>query len=219
MAANIKSYYKIINANGNAVDLENEKENYIDISEDSNNKTANSDSSCALCSDFMRKTCSVKSSYALKGIDLTKYFYDFKNADGSYNESMYATKPYSGPGTAACNYKGYRYSFHDRSRMDHFLERPEKYIPQYGGFCAFGMAVETCPDFPWSADCMGPSISPNHWTIRKGKLYFFLNSEAKELFLKNAKKNIAAADARWAKFYKKTDAPVNSICVAKDLTA
>ena len=69
---------------------------------------------------------------------------------------------------------------------------PERYIPAYGGWCAFGMAVQD--KFP---------IDPTNFKIVDGRLLVFLrnkNVDARELWNKgNESELIAKAGAHWKK--------------------
>lgn len=54
-----------------------------------------------------------------------------------------------------------------------------------------------CPQFPWSATCLGPSGNWGHWTIQQDRLFFFLFEEAKEKFMNDTALYISQGDARW----------------------
>lgn len=180
---------------------------------------------CASCDNFLGKICDgLKDGQrnsslllVLHNLDLVEYFEDFKLPDGTYDESLYGTT------TAKTHigivYKGHSFMFNSWRNRELFATNPEKYIPQWGGFCSYGISSEFCPEYPWSRDCMGPSISVNHWTIYKGKLYFFLYSEAKKAFMADIDKKIAIGNRRWAEMYPNPDdAPLNGICITSKPT-
>ncbi len=76
-----------------------------------------------------------------------------------------------------------------------FDRNPEKYIPAFGGWCAFGMSVQD--KFP---------VDPTNFKIVNGRLMVFLknrNVDALELWNQgNGAKLIAKADAHWTKVSK-----------------
>ncbi|MGI9550532.1 MAG: YHS domain-containing (seleno)protein [Aurantibacter sp.] len=74
-----------------------------------------------------------------------------------------------------------------------FDKNPSKYLPQYGGFCAFG----TYAGAKFRVD-------PNKFMVKEGKYYLFLNNvelDAKQLWLaENDHRKLAGkADDNWKK--------------------
>ena len=61
-------------------------------------------------------------------------------------------------------HKGVTYRFASEANKAEFLRAPEKYMPQFGGFCANGINYAV----PW-----GAGGGPNTWRIYRGKLYVF----------------------------------------------
>ena len=101
-------------------------------------------------------------------------------------------KPVRGKPQHASNYNGVTYYFVSADAKKAFDTNPEKYIPAYGGWCAFGMSIED--KFP---------IDPKNFKIVDGKLLLFLknkNVDARELWNKgNEKDLLRKADAHWIK--------------------
>lgn len=67
-----------------------------------------------------------------------------------------------------------------------FIKNPEKYAPQYGGYCAYGTA--------------GNHKAPSQietWTILNDKLYFNYNLKVKEYWNKNQDSLIDKANFYW----------------------
>lgn len=91
---------------------------------------------------------------AIGGYDVVAYF----------NEG--ATK---GKSTITANYNKATYRFSSKENKMAFNKNPEKYLPQYGGFCAWGVA-EKKATFP---------INPETYDIVDGKLYLFFNGDFK----------------------------------------
>ena len=67
-----------------------------------------------------------------------------------------------------------------------FKSTPEKYAPQYGGFCAFAVALGKKLDG-----------DPHYADIVDGKLYLFVNAEIFEKYKKDSKRILAKAAATW----------------------
>ena len=65
---------------------------------------------------------------AISGYDTVSYFTDGKPTHGS---SQYTA-----------TYKNVIYQFSNAENRDTFRANPEYYAPQYGGFCAMGVALE-----------------------------------------------------------------------------
>lgn len=69
-----------------------------------------------------------------------------------------------------------------------FEADPAKYLPQYGGFCAYGCSVGKKFDG-----------DPRVFAIVDGKLYFNLNPDIQKLWNKAVDESITKADAHWSK--------------------
>lgn len=67
-----------------------------------------------------------------------------------------------------------------------FVAEPEKYAPQYGGFCALGVANGKLPRGSGEA-----------WTIHQGKLYLFAGKDARSQWSRDILGNIQKADQEW----------------------
>lgn len=78
----------------------------------------------------------------------------------------------------------YRFMSDDNRRA--FQGSPEKYMPQFGGFCANGMAYA----IPWGGD-------PDTWKIIDGKLYIFGGDASRRYFLMDEKRNLEFATNYW----------------------
>ncbi|SNR15307.1 YHS domain-containing (seleno)protein [Tenacibaculum jejuense] len=95
------------------------------------------------------------------------------------------------------NYKstheGVVYYFTSAQQKTTFDKNPAKYLPQYGGYCAFG----TYAGAKFRVD-------PNKFLVYNGKYYLFLNNvelDAKQLWLKenDDKKLVKVANKNWKK--------------------
>ena len=61
---------------------------------------------------------------------------------------------------------GVNYYFHSKANRTAFKKSPNKYLPQFGGFCAWGVGAKSAK-FP---------IDPESYDIKDGKLYLFFNA-------------------------------------------
>jgi hypothetical protein len=132
------------------------------------------------------------------GLDVVQFFTTFKNADGTYDETQVGQR---GSSAYVSVYGGYTYYFLSAENKALFDADPAHYVPQYGGFCAWGMGSEFCPRYGWDVTCMGPHGSYHHWTVQNDKLYFFWFAKARENFLANMDTALPAGDARWQEWF------------------
>ena len=87
-------------------------------------------------------------------------------------------------------HEGITYHFQNLEELALFMDEPEKYLPRYGGYCAFGVSAGKRLD-----------VDPHNFKLANGALYLFLLSEdfdsRKEWEKHNEKKMISKADAKW----------------------
>ena len=177
-------------------------------------------SGCDSCPDAITKfPCSTSGNSVLGGLDFVQYFTDFKLEDSTYDESQIGSK---GDDDIYSMYKGFKYNFLTNDNKALFDANPEQYLPQWGGYCAWGMSGEYCPEYPWDSDCLGPSGNWGHWTIVDEKLYFFLFSDAKSKFTSENDPSdmIVAGNARWESWFGDDveDYPMSTSCYVSTVT-
>lgn len=63
-------------------------------------------------------------------------------------------------------YKDVTYQFSSQQNLETFKKTPEKYLPQYGGFCAYALAT----------DAEKMKVNPKTFEVRDGKLYLFYDA-------------------------------------------
>lgn len=103
-----------------------------------------------------------------------------------------ADHPVLGKPEFASTYNGVTYYFAQADAKALFDKNPEKYLPAYGGWCAFGMANED--KFP---------VDPTNFKIVDGRLMLFLrnaNVDALALWNQNDEQaQVVKANAHWMK--------------------
>lgn len=108
----------------------------------------------------------------LFGHDVVNYFTDATHAKGLP--------------TIKSIYKNVTFRFVNAEHKALFDQNPEKYIPQYGGYCANGIVY----GIPWGGDV-------DMWMIKLDKLYIFGGQGSKDAFMLSPDKNLELADKYW----------------------
>jgi YHS domain-containing protein len=85
-------------------------------------------------------------------------------------------------------HKGVTYRFASEANKAEFQRAPEKYMPQFGGFCSNGINYAV----PW-----GGGGGPNTWRIYRGKLYVFGGQSSRDQFEIETEKNLELAHKYW----------------------
>ena len=111
---------------------------------------------------------------AIKGYDPVAYFTDSKPVEG---DSDYTFK-----------WMDATWRFASAEHRDMFAKDPEKYAPQFGGYCAWAVS---------QGDTAG--IDPDAWKIVDGKLYLNYSKDIQEKWLKDIPGNIKKAEENWPK--------------------
>ena len=95
-------------------------------------------------------------------------------------------KAVKGDGTNLVVVDGVTYLFASEENKNAFEKAPEKYLPAYGGYCAYGVAV--------GKKFVG---DPEVWEIVDEKLYLNLNSDIQNKWKEDTPGNIVKADQNW----------------------
>jgi YHS domain-containing protein len=111
-----------------------------------------------------------------------------KAAVGGYDTVAFFTdsKPVNGSPFISAEYQGATYFFATEEHKKLFTENPEKYAPQFGGFCAFGVGLGKL--FP---------VDISTWQVRNEKLYLNLNPDILKKFNADFAVNVTKADKNW----------------------
>jgi len=123
---------------------------------------------------YSQREVFIKSNAAIQGYDPVAYFKE--------------SKPVLGKSALSYTWKQATWRFSSQQNLEDFKGNPEKFAPQFGGYCAYGMAEGH--KAPTSADA---------WTILDGKLYLNYNKNVKELWDKDRPGYIQKANENWPK--------------------
>jgi YHS domain-containing protein len=100
---------------------------------------------------FFAQEYNLKKGYVAEGYDVVSYFSNTaEKGDTAY--------------TAV--FEGVKFKFVSKQNLEIFKSTPKKYIPAYGGFCAYAVGAKG----------KRVSIDPETFEIKDGKLYLFYNS-------------------------------------------
>lgn len=114
---------------------------------------------------------------AIRGYDTVAYFTQ--------------SKPVEGKDEFSTQWSGVTWKFSTKEHLDLFTASPVQYAPQYGGYCAYGVAQMNLV-----------KIEPDQWTIVEGKLYLNFNAKLNKAWNKDIPGYIKLADAVFADLLK-----------------
>ena len=109
---------------------------------------------------------------ALQGYDPVAYFSQGEATEGNWQI------------TTVYNDATYRFASEEHKAA--FEANPEAYLPQYGGFCAFGAAM----GFKFDGD-------PEYWKVVDGELFLNISSDIQERWQTDIPGFIEKADENW----------------------
>jgi YHS domain-containing protein len=109
---------------------------------------------------------------AIRGYDPVAYFLD--------------NTPTEGLAEYAATWQGVEWRFKSKANMDMFTSNPEKFAPQFGGFCAYGVS-----------DNHKSPTDPSAFTVVNEKLYLNYSPKVKQLWSKDREMHIRRAETNW----------------------
>ena len=115
---------------------------------------------------------------ALHGRDAVAYFIDGKAVPGAARFEH--------------QWNGARWLFSSAANRDIFAKAPEKYAPQFGGYCSWAVSRN------YTAD-----VDPAAFAVVNGKLYLNYNADVQATWLKDVSGYIKQADAKFPALLKK----------------
>ncbi len=93
----------------------------------------------------------IKKGFVAEGYDVTEYF---------NNRAVKGSNEFS------TTYDSVKYKFASQANLEKFKNNPQKFVPQYGGYCAYAIG----------ANAEKVDIDPETFEIKDDKLYLFYNS-------------------------------------------
>ena len=117
------------------------------------------------------------SAIAIKGYDPVAYFKQSAAVKGS---PQFTTQ-----------WMGATWQFSSAENRDQFATTPEKYAPQYGGYCAYAVS-----------EGHTASIDPEAWKIVEGKLYLNYSKGVQKKWLADTTGRIQSGDKNWPTLHK-----------------
>lgn len=111
-------------------------------------------------------------SLALRGHDVVAYF-----DEGA---------PRLGTAAFTARHEGVVYRFASATHRDAFVAHPARYLPQFGGFCAMGVALGRKLDG-----------DPTVWRVVDGKLYLNVTKDVQVKWLSDVPSHLKAARQEW----------------------
>lgn len=112
---------------------------------------------------------------AIRGFDTVAFFTDEKLTEGKRD--------------FVHEWNGARWHFASAENLEKFKNAPEKYAPQFGGYCSYAVS------HGYTADG-----DPATWKIAGGRLYLNYNQKAKDLWEKEQEKFIDDGERNWQEF-------------------
>jgi YHS domain-containing protein len=109
---------------------------------------------------------------AVKGYDVVAYFVDGRAVPGDASFEHTAN--------------GVRYRFASAANRDRFAREPERFVPQYGGFCAWAVSRG------YTAD-----TDPLAWRIVEGRLFLNYDRSVQRQWETDVRGNVAKGDTNW----------------------
>ena len=125
--------------------------------------------------------------FSLQAFSAEQYLVNTVGVNGYDLVSYYnAKRPVRGNGNYVSEHDGVTYLFSSEKNKKTFDSSPHKYVPAYGGWCAYGVAVGK----KFSAD-------PEVFEIVDERLYLNLDTGIKKEWRKDIPGNIQKANKNW----------------------
>jgi hypothetical protein len=113
---------------------------------------------------------------------------DWSGAIRGYDPVAYfaQSRPVKGSPQFTHQWRGATWRFASAENRDRFAAAPEKYAPQYGGYCAYGVASG-----------YAVKIEPDAWSVVDGKLYLNYDRSVQKTWQTDVPGYVRKADANW----------------------
>ena len=110
---------------------------------------------------------------AIRGYDMVAYF-----TEG---------RPMQGKPEFSHSWRDAEWHFASAAHRDQFAADPERYAPQFGGFCAMALTENVIK-----------VVDPEAWTITDGKLYLNFSKKGRVKFRRDLQGNIEKSEDNWS---------------------
>lgn len=109
-------------------------------------------------------------------------------AVGGYDTVAYFSEgqPVKGSKDFTLDYKGATWRFSSQENLEAFEQDPDAFAPQYGGYCAWAMAMGNLA-----------KGNPKFWRIHEDRLYLNISRSIQKKWEKDIPGFIEKADANW----------------------
>ncbi len=109
-------------------------------------------------------------------------------AINGYDTVAYFTqmKPVKGSDSFVFEWKDAKWRFSNQGNLDLFRGNPGKYAPQYGGYCAYGVANGNLV-----------KVDPEQFTVQDGKLYLNYDADIQQEWKKDVQGFNRLADSKF----------------------
>jgi enamine deaminase RidA (YjgF/YER057c/UK114 family)/YHS domain-containing protein len=151
----------------------------------------------------MWETCFSRSkpTAALVGLLLAMFFAPTARGDeprlsiSGYDPVAYFTDGKAVPGKSEFEYLWHRlrWRFASSEHRELFVKDPDRYAPQYDGYCALGVRADAVQAGAGHKD----TVDPEAWAIVDGKLYFTHNQHWLQVWREGAEAHIRQGDRDW----------------------
>ena len=105
----------------------------------------------SISTTFFAQNYNTKQGFVAEGYDVVSYF----NNKAEKGNKEFTTE-----------FDGAKFRFSSKENLEMFKKSPKKYVPQFGGYCAYAIALKG----------EKVDINPKTFEIRDGKLYLFYDS-------------------------------------------
>ena len=105
-----------------------------------------------------------------------------------YDPVAYFTggKPLKGKPELSHDWNGATWHFASAENLAAFRQEPQRYAPQFGGYCAYAVG-----------NAYTAKSDPQAWHVEDGKLYLNFNAEVRQMWMKDRAALIPSAAKNW----------------------
>lgn len=117
---------------------------------------------------------------AVRGYDIVAYFTE--------------SKPVQGNPAISAVHEDATYHFSSQANLELFKADPERYLPAYGGYCAYAVSKGGYA-----------GIQPHLWAVHDGRLFLNFSDRTQRVFTGDLERLVVRADANWPRIKARLD--------------